>query len=71
MRTYTAHHVRYRAFRVQEWAFYSAALFGVAFIGFAITDREPQAMAMAILGALAIGVSVGAWIIGYQFREGK
>lgn len=69
MRTYTAHHVRYRAFRVQEWAFYSAALFGVAFIGFAITDREPQAMAMAILGALAIGVSAGAWCVAARFKD--
>ena len=69
MRTYTAHHVRYRAGRVQEWAFYAGALFGLAFIGFAITDREPQAMAMAILGATAIGISMGAWIVSAKFKD--
>lgn len=69
MRTYTAHHVRYRAFRVQTGAFYAGVLFGLAFMGFAITSRETEALVCAILGSLALGISVGAWAVGSRFRD--
>ncbi len=69
MRTYTAHHVRYRAGRVQEWAFYSGVLLAIAFIGFAITSRATEALVCAILGALALGVSIGAWVVAMRFKD--
>lgn len=69
MRTYTAHHVRYRAGRIQANAFYAGALFGVAFVGFALTEREPLAMAASILGAVALGISIGAWVVAMRFKD--
>lgn len=69
MRTYTAHHVRYRAHRVQEWAFYAGALAGLAFIAFAVHGLERYAMTAAILGSLAIGVSAGAWAVTLRFKD--
>ena len=69
MRTYTAHHVRYRAGRVQEWAFYAGVLFALAFIGCAITSRETEALVCAILGSLALGISVGAFIVSAKFKD--
>jgi hypothetical protein len=69
LRTYTAHHVRYRAGRVQEWAFYAGAIAGLGFMGFAVCGLERYAMATAILGSLAIGVSVGAWVVGARFKD--
>lgn len=69
MRTYTAHHVRYRAFRVQEWAFYAGALCGLAFTGFAINAHQTGALVSAILGSCSLGVSIGAWIVGSRFKD--
>lgn len=69
MRTYTAHHVRYRAFRVQEIGFYVGAIAGLAFIGCALYGREDAAMAVAIIGSLAIGISIGAWCVGARFKD--
>ena len=69
MRTYTAHHVRYRAHRVQEWAFYAGALAGLAFIAFAVNSLERYAMASAVVGSLAIGVSIGAWVVASRFKD--
>lgn len=69
MKAYTAHHVRYHAHRVQEWAFYAAVIPALAFIGFALAEHERYAMSAAILGAVAIGVSVGAWIVANHFED--
>ncbi len=69
MRTYTGHVIRYRAHRVQKRAFYSGVLWALAFIGFALTSRETEALVCAILGALALGVSIGAWAVGSRFRD--
>lgn len=69
MRAYTAHHVRYHAYRVQEWAFYAALPFALSFIASAILGMEQWAIVVAILGALAIGVSIGAWIVALHFED--
>lgn len=69
MRTYTVHVIRYRAGRVQEWAFYAGVLCALGFIGFAITSRETEALVCAILGALALGVSIGAWVVAMRFKD--
>ena len=69
MRTYTAHHVRYRAFRVQEVAFYAGAICGLGFIFAAVMGRETLAMAWAIAGAIALGISIGAWVVGARFKD--
>lgn len=69
MRTYTAHHVRYRAGRVQEWAFYAGAVAGLAFTGCALAGMERYAMTAAIFGSLAIGVSIGAWVVAMRFKD--
>lgn len=69
MRQFTSWHVRYHAGRVQAVAFYAGALFAVVFIGFAITGLEQYAMTAAILDALALGISIGAWIVSVKFRD--
>jgi len=69
MRTYTAHHVRYRARRVQERAFYAAVPFSLSFIGFALLHERELATAMAIMGAISLGISIGAWCVGYKFED--
>lgn len=69
MRTFTAHHIRYRAGRVQAFSFYAGVLAGLAFMGFAITGRETGALVVAILGSLALGISVGAWVVGARFKD--
>lgn len=69
MRTYTAHHVKYRAWRVQAWAFYAGVAAGLAFMGFALAGNETGALVVAILGALALGISIGAWIVAARFKD--
>lgn len=69
MRTFTAHHIRYRASRVQAWAFYAGALAGLVFIGCAIAGSEAAAMAVAILGSVALGISIGAWTVASRFND--
>jgi len=69
MRTYTAHHVRHYAYVVQNWAFYAAAACGLAFIGCALADLERPAMAVSIIGAVAIGINAGAWIVQAKFKD--
>ena len=69
MRTYTAHHVRYRAHRVQEWAFYVGAGFAAALIGFALADMVKAAAVAIVIGSLALGISIGAWIVGAWFKD--
>lgn len=69
MRTFSAHHVRYRAFRVQEWAFYAAIPFSIGFIVCALYEWQTGALVSAILGSTALGVSVGAWVVGSRFKD--
>lgn len=66
---FSAHHVRYRAFRVQTCAFYAALPFALAFIVCAIYAWETGALVSAILGSTALGVSVGAWVVGAKFKD--
>lgn len=68
MRVYTAHHIRYRAGRVQAWAFYAGALAGLVFIGCAIAGSEAAAMAVALIGSVALGISIGAWLVAERFK---
>lgn len=69
MKMHSTHCIAYRCARVQEWAFYFALPFSFAFIGLALSGLERWAVVAAIFGSLAIGVSAGAWLVGYQFRE--
>ena len=69
MRTYTAHHVRYRAFRVQTWAFYAGVACAFPFVGFALNGMETGALVSAILGSMCLGVSIGAWVVGAKFKD--
>lgn len=69
MRNFGSHAITYHAYRVQKWAFLAGVLFALAFIGFAITGRENAAMAVAILGGFALGVSAGAWTVAARFKD--
>jgi len=69
MRLYTAHHVRHYAYVVQNWAFYAGALAGLAFIAFAVNSLERYAMASAVVGSLALGISIGAWVVAARFKD--
>lgn len=69
MRTYTAHHVHYHAGRVQATALAVAIVFALTWIALAIAGLERPAIAVSILGALAIGISAGAWIVAERFRD--
>lgn len=69
MRTYTAHHVRHYAYVVQNFALYAAAFAGLAFIGFALADMTRYAMAASIIGAVAIGINLGAVLVERRFKD--
>lgn len=69
MRTFTAHHIRYRASRVQAWAFYAGVGFALAWIGFAILGMVTHALVTSILGSVALGISIGAWVVGAKFND--
>ena len=69
MRTYTAHHVHYHAGRVQAAALVVAAVLAFTWMALAIAGLERPAVAVSILGALAIGISAGAWIVAERFRD--
>ena len=57
------------AFAVQERCFYAAMPFALAFIALAILGEERAAVAVAILGAVAIGASAGAWLVAERFKD--
>lgn len=69
MRTYSTHCIAYHAGRVQATALVVAAVLAFTWIALAIAGLERPAIAASILGAVAIGVSVGAWIVAERFRD--
>lgn len=68
-RMFSGHCVTFHAYRVQTRAFVSGLLWSVAFIGFALTNRENAAMACALLACFCYGVAAGAWIAVRRFRD--
>lgn len=69
MRTYSTHCIQYHAGRVQATALVVAAILAFTWIALAIAGLERPAVAVSILGAVAIGVNVGAWIVAEKFRD--
>lgn len=69
MRHYSRDSIAAHAFIVQERFFYAAVPFALAFIVLAILGEWRGAVSAAILGAVAVGASVGAWFVARRFRD--
>lgn len=54
--------------RMASRAMIAASLFGLAFAGFAVTDRPKLAAACAVAMAFAAGATVAAELIARRFR---
>lgn len=67
-RYYSSESVAGHALIVQARMFYAAIPFALVFIILAILGYERGAVAVAILGALAIGASAGAWLVAERFK---
>lgn len=69
MRTYTAHVVRFHAYRMQRRAFVAGLIGSLAFIGFALVGRESLAMACSMVACFGYGASAGSWVTALRFKE--
>lgn len=69
MRTYSTHCIQYHAGRVQATALVVAAVLAFTWIALAVAGLERPAVAVSILGAVAIGISAGAWIVAERFKD--
>lgn len=69
MRLYSRECIAAHAYVVQERMFYTAAPFAVAFIGFALMGWRELATAAAIADSVAIGASLGAWLVARRFED--
>lgn len=67
-RTYTADSISAHALIVQARMFYAAVPFAIVFIVLALLGYERGAVAVAIVGALALGASAGAWLVAERFK---
>lgn len=67
-RFYSPESIAAHALIVQARMFYAAIPFALVFIILAILGYERGAVAVAILGALAIGASAGAWLVAERFK---
>ncbi len=68
-RSYTSDSIAAHALIVQARMFYAAIPFAIVFIVLAILGYERGAVAVAIVGALALGASAGAWVVASKFRD--
>ena len=68
MRTYSSDSIAAHAYQVQERMFYAAIPFALVFIVLALLGYERGAVAVAIIGSLAIGASAGAWLVAERFK---
>ena len=68
MRAYTSDSIAAHALIVQSRMFYAAIPFALVFIVLALIGAERWAVAVAIVGALALGASAGAWLVAERFK---
>lgn len=67
-RSYTSDSIAAHALIVQARMFYAAIPFAIVFIVLALLGYERGAVAVAIVGALMLGASAGAWLVAERFK---
>lgn len=68
-RFYSPDSIAAHALIVQSRMFMAAIPFAIVFIVLALLGYERGAIAVAILGAVALGASAGAWLVAERFKD--